>query len=119
MRRTLAVAAVLLLILAPAHAQPERYELGRRLKAFEAAWEKHDDPAARKRALAGLPTLTTQFFSGQLGEAGRTLDLAAFALRTDVLPSAGRQWAWSLYASPETRIVDGSATELSVTVRPF
>ena len=34
----------------PAAAQAERYELGQRLKAFEKAWDKQTDPAARKRA---------------------------------------------------------------------
>lgn len=103
----------------PAVAQPERYELGRRLKAFEAAWEKTDDPDARRRALAGLPKLTTQFFSFQLAEAARTLDLATHALRSDVAPSAARQWVWSLHAIPDARVVDGSVKELTVTIRPF
>lgn len=111
--------ALVPLLAAPAAGQPERYELGRRLRNFEAAWEKYEAPAARERALAGLPKLTGQFFTGQLGEAGRTLDLAAFALSSDAGPSAGRQWVWSLYAEPEARIVDGAAKELAVTVRPF
>jgi predicted esterase len=114
------LAVVLLLVLpCAALAQPERYELGRRLKAFEAAWEKHDNEAARERALAELPKLTKQFFAGQLGEAGRTLDLAAFAIISDARPSLTRQWAWSLYAVPETRLVDGTAKEVEVTIQPF
>ncbi|WP_439626658.1 dienelactone hydrolase family protein [Gemmata sp.] len=117
------VAALLVLLLpAVAHSQPERpqrYEVGRRLKAFEAAWEKVDDPAARGRALAVLPNATKQFFALNLGEAGRTLDLATFALASDAGPSAGRQWVWSLDAAPEHRVLDGAARELSVTVRPL
>jgi hypothetical protein len=118
MPRFLAV-AFLVLSAVPTGAQPERYELGRRLRGFEAAWEKYDAPLARDRALAGLPKITTQFFAGQLGEAGRTLDLAAYALTTDILPSNGRQFLWSLYATPETRVVDASAKELTVTIQPF
>lgn len=114
-----AVFAGVVLAAAPAAAQDQRYELGRRLKTFEAAWEKQEAPAARDRALAILPKVTTQFFSFQLGETARTLDLATFALATDVGPSAGRQWVWSLTASPATRLADASATELTVTVRPF
>jgi predicted esterase len=110
---------LVLLVAAPAAAQPERYELGRRLRAFEAAWEKSDTPSAHQRALAELPKLTSQFFSLQLGEAGRTLDRAAFALASDAGPSAARQFVRSLYPAPETRLVDGSAKEISVTVRPF
>jgi acetyl esterase/lipase len=108
-----------LLLAGPLAAQPERYELGRRLKAFEAAWEKYDTPAGRDRALELLPKLTGQFFAAQFGEAGRTLDLAAYALTTDVGPSAARLWVWSLHATPEARVVDGSAKELTVTVAPF
>lgn len=116
--------AALLLVASPAAAQhagsaADRYELGRRLKAFEAAWEKYDDPAGRKRALAILPQVTGQFFTNQLGEAGRTLDLAAFALQSDAAPSAARQWGWSLVAVPEARVVDGAAAELAVTVKPY
>jgi len=108
-----------LLASSPVVAQSERYELGRRLKAFETAWEKQDDPAARKRALADLPKVTTQFFALRLGEAGRTLDQATHALTTDIAPSLGRQWVWSLSACPESRILDGSARELTVTIQPF
>ncbi len=119
-------AAFVLLLAAPAAAQPsaaaapaERYELGRRLRAFETAWEKYDDAAARERSLIFLPRLATQFFTFRYGEAGRTLDLAAEALTSDLVPSNGRQWLWSLYAVPEFRVVDGSANSLSVTVQPF
>jgi predicted esterase len=118
MPRLLAV-TLLLLSAAPGAAQGERYEFNRRLRGFEAAWEKYDAPLARDRALAGLPKLTTQFFAGQFGEAGRTLDLAAYALTTDILPSNGRQYLWSLYAAPEARVVDGTAKELTVTIQPL
>jgi len=110
---------LLLAIPATVQAQQERYELGRRLKGFEAAWEQFDESAAHDRALALLPNVTKQFFSLQLGEAGRTLDLAAFALRTDVGPSTTRQWVWSLYAAPTTRLVDSNAKEIAVTIQPF
>jgi pimeloyl-ACP methyl ester carboxylesterase len=113
------LAVLLVLSAAPAAAQPQRYELGQRLKAFEAAWERYDAPAARDRALAELPKVTKQFFAFQFGEAGRTLDTAAFTLTTDVGPSAARQWVWSLHAVPETRLVDATAKELTVTIQPF
>ncbi len=103
----------------PAAAQPERSALAERLRAFEEAWEKQTEPAARKRALAVLPKATTQFLTLQLGEAGRTLDLARSALASDVTPSAGRQWVASLTAVAETRLVDATAKELVVTVEPL
>ena len=103
----------------PAAAQPERYELGRRLKAFEVAWEAVPDPAARKRALKDLPQVTTQFFSFRFGDAGRTLDLAAHALRGDAPPAADARLAQSFFPNPESRFLDDDATELSVVVKPF
>lgn len=122
-----AVAAVAFLT-TPAVAQPlkaggdlvaQRYELGQRVRRFEQEWEKHPDEAARRRALTHLQKLTQQFFSFQFGEAGRSLDLATFALTSEDEPSASRQWAWSLYAVPEARLVDGKATELTVTIGQF
>jgi predicted esterase len=111
--------AVLVLFTCRAEAQHERYELGRRLKVFETAWEKQDNPAARERALADFPKVTKQFLALQFGEAGRSLDLAGYALTTDILPSPGRQWVWSLYAVPETRVVDGTANSITVSVQHF
>lgn len=118
MYRFLAVACVVL-VAGSVHAQAERYELGRRLKAFEASWEKHEDAEARRRALAILPAVTAQFFALNLGEAGRTLDRAAFALQTEVGAGVARQWLWSLSPLPATRVIDGAATELEVTIKPF
>lgn len=127
MRAILCTAAVLL-VASAAGAQPKvnpadlpgmRYELGQRLKRFEAAWEKHESEAGRARALGHIQKLTQQFFAFQFGEAGRSLDRATFALATEDAPSNSREWAWSLYAVPETRVVDGSAKELSVTIKQF
>jgi len=129
MRRFCLAAVFLLLFAAIASAQPQsprldpadvptlRYELGQRLKRFEAAWEKQSDPEARQRALKHIEKLTQQFFSFQWGEVGRSLDRATFALGSDIEPALSRQWAWSLYAVPETRVVDGGAKELAVTIK--
>lgn len=125
MRHTCTAVAAVLLATGPALAQPPaaadlpalRYELGQRLKRFEAEWETHDGAAARRRAVPHLEKLTQQFFSFQFGEAGKSLDRAAFALATDDEPAASRLWAWSLYAVPEARVVDGKAKELSVTIK--
>lgn len=126
--RALVVLAVALLTASGAGAQPRpdpadlpaaRYELGARLKRFEAAWEKHEGAAGRARALPLVEKITPQFFSFQFGEAGRNLDRATFALATDDAPGSARQWAWGLHAVPETRALDGAAKELTVTVRPF
>ncbi|MBY0458623.1 MAG: hypothetical protein K2V38_14885, partial [Gemmataceae bacterium] len=52
-------------------------------------------------------------------EAGKSLDVAGYALTTDAEPSESRLCAWSLHATPETRLVDGTAKELTVTIKPF
>jgi predicted esterase len=99
-------------------AQAERYELGQRLKAFEAAWDQQTNAAARKKALAGVGKVTQQFFSFQLGEAGRTLDDARFALTTNVEPSDDLKWATSLFPDVPKRLIAGSE-ELAMNLKSF
>ncbi len=89
-----------------ARAQPERFELGQRLRSFENAWEKQPDAAARKRAVEPLIQATTAFFSFRLSEAGRALDQARFALTSDQLPSPETLWANSLYVTLPQRVLD-------------
>jgi len=102
-----------------AFAQPERYELGQRLKAFEQAWEAQTDRVTRERALIVLPKVTSQFFSFQLGEAGRTLDTARFALAANEPPAPEVFWWTSLYPLPEKRLIDAASKELIVDLKFF
>lgn len=99
-----------------AFGQSERYELGARLKAFEAEWDKQTDKDARKRALKDLPQVTTQFFSFQFGNAGKTLDDARFALMSDKPPTDVLR-ATSMY--PEVKLRLTSEKEVPVTVKWF
>jgi hypothetical protein len=96
-----------------------RYELGRRMKAFEADWEKTRDPAAKKRAAAKLEELHSKFLTLRFTEAGRTLDHAAHALRSENDPGSTRQWVTSLVPIPAKRLVDGTTKELTVTIQPL
>jgi predicted esterase len=116
--RSLTATAALLFATGFATAQAERYELGQRLKAFEAAWDQHPDAAARKRAVAGVGKVTTQFFSFQFGEAGRTLDDARFALESDKPPSDAVKWATALYPDVPKRLIVG-ADDLTVNLKSF
>jgi predicted esterase len=109
--------AVTILTASQIQAQPERYELGRRLRAFEQAWEKAT-PDNRKACLPGLPKVTNQFFSLQLGEAGRTLDEARW-LAAGTKPSDAVKWAESFYAVPEKRLVAGDVEAIEVKVAAF
>ncbi len=111
--------AVLLLLPAAGFAQAERYELGRRLKRFEAEWEKQTDPAARKRALAILPKASTQFLSLNLTEAARTVDDAYWALKAADPPAAGVRWLDALCVAPEKRAVRTHTDGFVVAVRPL
>lgn len=117
--RFILVILLVALIAGPADAQAERYELGQRLKRFEAEWEKYPDADARKRALAVLPDLTAMFFSLRFGEAGHTLDRARWLLAGKDEPPAAQQWLESLYAIPEKRLIDTKVKELTVEVRAF
>jgi predicted esterase len=125
MRRFCLAGACSLVLVGSAAADPPagaevaalRYELGQRLKRFEAAWEKHEGERERTRALGHVEKLTRQFFALQFGEAARSLDRAAFALVTEDDPAASRQWAWSLYAVPECRVAAGDQKELAVTIK--
>lgn len=110
-------ALVALLILPGfASAQAERYELGRRMKLFETAWEAADE-AGRKRAAAILPDATSQFLSFRLTSAARTLDDARFALRSAPTPANERRLE-ALQLAVDSRLVRPGKS-LKATVRPF
>jgi predicted esterase len=63
--------------------------------------------------------VTTQFFSLNLGEAGRTLDRARWALEGDKEPSDATKWLTSLYVVPEKRLYDAGEKTIKVTVKHF
>jgi predicted esterase len=108
----------LLLLTGSVFGQSERYELAVRLKNFEKAWDEHTGTDSRDRALKNLPEVTTQFFSLQLGKAGKLLDDARFQLKSATLPSDDVRFATSLFPDVRTRLVEPGSS-LSVTVKPF
>jgi pimeloyl-ACP methyl ester carboxylesterase len=100
-------------------AQPERYELGRRLGAFELAWDKNNDAAARKRAAAIVWNVPLQTLMTQIPEAGRSFDEARHALDATQPVPPETLWAESLFVAPSTRLIDASQSELPFSVRQF
>ncbi len=100
-------------------AQADRHELGVRLKQFEQAWEKQTDPAVRKTALVNIPKVTNQFFSLQLGEAGRTLDESRWVLQGKEKPSDAVRYLEAIYPTLDKRIVPGATASVTVTLRSF
>lgn len=111
-------AFIVCLLTCPSFAQHERYELGRRLRAFEAVWEEQKDLTIRKKALADLPKVTNQFFSLQLGEAGRTLDEAKRILQGRK-SSENDAWVSSLYFSAPKLLIDAEQKEIEITLKHF
>ncbi|HVK07560.1 MAG TPA: alpha/beta fold hydrolase [Gemmataceae bacterium] len=108
-----------LLFVGSAAAQPDRYELGRRMHLFEVAWdEKAADPAAKKRAAPHVNRAVQSYFTLNLPGVAQALDEARYALQGGDVPAAVK-WADSLAAVPETRVVDVTTGELSVTVKAF
>ena len=117
MRNVIVVLAVAALAGRPATAQVERYELGQRLKRFEADWETADE-AGRARALVAIRPLTRQYLTFQLGAAARTLDEARFALRAKP-PTDAERWFAALAVRPTDRLVDATAKTIRVEIKPL
>jgi hypothetical protein len=106
----------LLVVSSPAaRAQPERYDLGQHLRAFERALDKNPAAAGRQRAVPYLQKATLAFFALQLGEAARGLDLARFALQTEK-PDADQLWAESFASRPAARLLDRKDGKLELTL---
>src|SRR6266404_1468289 len=76
------VAASVLWLPARAQAQAERYELGLRLRAFEAAFDEQTDPESRKRPVKPLKAATFAFLASKIADSARGLDRARFLVRS-------------------------------------
>jgi predicted esterase len=100
-------------------AQAQRYELGRRLRSFESAWESVPGADARKRTVTPLNHAVTAFFTFRLGEAGRAIDRARFALDDSLMPTSAQLWAESLAIFPATRLVDIEMHEIALDLNAF
>ena len=81
----------------------DRYLVGLKLRAFEAAWDAQPDDAKRRSAAAILEPLTFTFLSGNLSRAAQLLDLARFKLVE--VPESNR-WSQALAARVAKPLVD-------------
>ncbi|MBX7103934.1 MAG: alpha/beta hydrolase [Gemmataceae bacterium] len=115
MYRSLIAAFAILAIPSPSVAQADRYDTGRRLVAFERAWDATSDAAARKQTLPFLKQAMATFFSGRLGDAGQLIDRARFAL-AGIDPTPDQRAASALAVRPRARLLDRSAGRLELTV---
>ena len=94
----------LLIMAMPARAVlVDRYLVGWKLRAFEAAWDSQPDEARRRAAAAILEPITFTFLSGNLSRAAQLLDLARYQL-TDV-PQSDR-WAQGLAVRVSQNLVE-------------
>lgn len=100
------------------YAQETRYELGRRLKRFEQQWEVAG-PQDRSRSTALMEKTVSSFFSLQLLEAAKSLDLATVALRQTTAPDADTAWVMSRRIDATPLMSDTSQTELKLTLKSF
>lgn len=99
-----------------ASAQVERYDVGRKLIAFEQAWDDQPDAAARKRTVTPLKDAMSAFFSARMEDAGKELDEARRSLASAQAPPAERRWADSLAIRPTRRLVNRGVTSLDLRI---
>ena len=104
----LLTAVVFALIATPAFAQKEnqRYEVGRRLIKFEVDFEGIKDPLILKGISERLKPLTFYFFSGQLDQCSKALDLARWNCKNQGDPSGIRTFADSLSITSSRKIIE-------------
>jgi predicted esterase len=111
----LLVGVALLVAALPASGQEARYELGQRLRAFEAEWARVGDAEARKRAVEPLQKANVAFLTFSDAEAARQLDRARLALSRAGEPEDVLLWAASWAVRPSGRLVDAGG-KLDVTL---
>lgn len=98
-------------------AQEIRYELGRRVRVMERAWEVAS-PEARRAASPTLSRAVQSFFGMRLKEAGRAVAEATWAVQGRE-PSERERLVAALWVRPARRLVDAAERELSVRIEPF
>lgn len=107
---------LLCLVRLPARAQTDRFELGQRLRACEAAWETQYNGESRRTAVNHLKQAVQLFFGFKLSEAARELDAARMDLRWPNEPTPFARWAESLFVKPDSRLIDAAEIALPFTV---
>jgi pimeloyl-ACP methyl ester carboxylesterase len=95
-----------------------RYELGRRVRAMEAHWDRQPDAAARRAASRSLAQAVRRYFGLRLDLAAKEITAADNAL-TGTEPDAALRWAQALAVRVRDRLIDATATRLEAAVAPF
>ncbi len=113
----IAVVAICFVTSQPSVAQEERYELGKRLRRFEEAWQQAPDPI-RKQSAPILQQAVSSFFSLNLLGAAEKLDQAWVVTRSQ--PTA----SWERSAIPyriqaSAILIDEATPSITVRLTPF
>lgn len=101
----------------PCEAQSERYELGKRLRRFEEAWQSAS-PEIQKKSAPILQAAVSKFFSLDLLGAAEKLDQAWIATQYEKL-DAWREWAVPLRIQSSATLFDRSVGEVTFTLKRF
>lgn len=107
---------LLCLVRLPAFGQADRFELGQRMRACEAAWETQYNGESRRTAVTHLKQAVQLFFGFKLSEAAQELDAARMELRWPNEPTPFARWAESLFVKTDSRLIDAAETTLPFTV---
>lgn len=89
-----------------AQKENQRYEVGRRLIAFEIDFDGIKDPKVLKSVCEKLKPITFLFFSGQLDQCAKALDLARWSCKNQGESPGIRAFADSLTFTPSQRIIE-------------
>jgi predicted esterase len=96
-----------------------RYELGRRMRAFERVFAQAD-LQARKRALSELEAAVASFFRNDAPAGGRSIDAARRALESEeALQDRARAWADGLALVPARRCIEPGDSKLELELVQF
>ena len=98
--------------------QEARYELGRRLKRFEVAWQQADD---QRRALtvAAMEQAVSSFFSLRWLDAASQLDAATRVFSGPLGDDKNYRWAMAQRISASPIFADTQSTKLELTLAAF
>jgi predicted esterase len=110
--------ALLLLVYASSTtlAQTDRFDLGQRLRACEAAWETQYNAESRRTAVKHLQQAVQLFFELKLNAAAQAMDAARLALRWPNEPTPFARWAESVFVKVDSHLIDATETALPLTV---
>ena len=99
-------------------AQTDRYELGRRVKRYEVAWQSAEK-AARDRSTQSMQRAVSYFFGLNFKKAGQALDSAFLEIQSAQPASDISKWTLSRKVTVQKRVTDAAAKELQVSTGEF